>query len=67
MSDSQTVTVPAARHAAKAETRPVRLLKALAQHTEPLSTPALASLLAEPGRRRAKAHGGSGTIKKESR
>jgi hypothetical protein len=51
MSDSRTVTVPAAEHAAKAEARPVRLLKALAQNPEPLSTPALASLLAEPGRR----------------
>jgi hypothetical protein len=53
MSDSRTVTVPAAEHAAKTETRPVRLLKALAQNPEPLSTPALASLLAEPGRRQA--------------
>jgi hypothetical protein len=52
MSDSQTVTIPAAEHAAAAETRPARLLRALAQHPEPLSTPALASLLAEPGRRR---------------
>ena len=51
MSDSRTVTVPAAEHAAKAEARPVRLLKALAQNPEPLSTPALAGLLAEPGRR----------------
>ena len=39
-------------HAATAETRPARLLRALAQNPEPLSTPALASLLAEPGRRR---------------
>ena len=52
MSDSQTVTIPAAEHAATAETRPARLLRALAQNPEPLSTPALASLLAEPGRRR---------------
>jgi hypothetical protein len=49
MSDSQTVTIPAAQHAATAETRPVRLLKVLAQNPEPLSTLALASLLAEPG------------------
>ena len=48
----QTVTIPAADHAATAETRPVRLLRALAQNPEPLSAPALASLLAEPGRRR---------------
>ena len=46
MSDSQTVTIPAA-----AKTRSVRLLKALAQNPEPLSTPTLASLLAEPGQR----------------
>ena len=52
MSDSQTVTIPAAQHAATAETRPARLLRALAQNPEPLSAPALASLLAEPGRRR---------------
>jgi len=52
MSDTQTVTIPAAEHAATAETRPARLLRALAQNPEPLSTPALASLLAEPGRRR---------------
>jgi predicted ArsR family transcriptional regulator len=52
MSDSQTVTIPAAQHAATAETRPARLLRALAQNPEPLSTPALASILAEPGRRR---------------
>jgi predicted ArsR family transcriptional regulator len=52
MSDSQTVTIPAAEHAATAESRPARLLRALAQNTEPLSTPALASLLAEPGQRR---------------
>ena len=52
MSDSQTVTIPAAQHTAPAETRPARLLRALAQHPEPLSAPALASLLAEPGRRR---------------
>ena len=52
MSDSQTITIPAAQHAATAETRPVRLLRALAQNPEPLSTPALASLLAEPGQRR---------------
>src|ERR1700678_3543812 len=32
MSDSQTVTVPAAEHAAKEEARPVRLLKALARN-----------------------------------
>ena len=51
MSDSQAVTVPAADHAATAETRPARLLKALAQNPEPLSAPALASLLAEPGQR----------------
>ena len=52
MSDSQTVTIPAAEHAATAETRPTRLLRALAQNPEPLSTPALAGLLAEPGQRR---------------
>ena len=52
MSDSQTITVPAGGHAAAGETRPARLLRALAQNPEPLSTPALASLLAEPGRRR---------------
>src|ERR1700722_16673054 len=52
MSDSRTFTIPAAQHAATAETRPARLLKALAQNPEPLSTPALASLLAEPGQRR---------------
>ena len=52
MSDSQTVTIPAGDHAATAETRPARLLRALAQNPEPLSAPALASLLAEPGRRR---------------
>ena len=52
MSDSQTVTIPAAEHAATAETRPARLLRALAQNPEPLSAPVLASLLAEPGRRR---------------
>jgi hypothetical protein len=52
MSDSQTVTIPAAEHAATAGTRFARLLKALAQNPEPLSTPALAGLLAEPGQRR---------------
>jgi hypothetical protein len=52
MSDSQTATIPAADHTATAETRPARLLRALAQNPGPLSTPALASLLAEPGRRR---------------
>ena len=52
MSDSQTVTIPAAEHTAAAETRSVRLLRALTQNPEPLSAPALASLLAEPGRRR---------------
>jgi hypothetical protein len=52
MSDSQTATIPAAHHAATAETRPARLLRALAQNPEPLSSPALAGLLAEPGRRR---------------
>jgi len=52
MSDSRTVTIPAAGPAATAETRPTRLLRALAQNPEPLSTPALVSLLAEPGRRR---------------
>ena len=51
MSDSQAVTIPAADHEAAAETRPARLLKALAQNPEPLSAPALASLLAEPGPR----------------
>jgi DNA-binding PadR family transcriptional regulator len=49
MSDSQAVTIPAP---ATAETRSARLLRALAQDPEPLSTPALASLLAEPGQRR---------------
>ena len=52
MSDSQVVTIPAAEHAATAETRGARLLKALAQNPEPLSTPALAGLLAESGQRR---------------
>ena len=52
MNDNQTVTIPAAEHAATAQTRPARLLRALAQNPEPLSTPALASLLAEPGQRR---------------
>ena len=52
MSDSNTVTIPAAKHAATAETRSAWILRALAQNPEPLSTPALASLLAEPGRRR---------------
>ena len=52
MSDSQAVTVPAARHAATAESRSARLLRALAQNPEPLSPPALADLLAEPGQRR---------------
>ena len=52
MSDSQAVTIPAAEHEAAAETRPARLLKALAQHPEPLSAPALASLLAEPSQGR---------------
>ena len=52
MSDTQTVTIPAADQAVTAETRPARLLRALAQNPEPLSTPTLASLLAEPGRRR---------------
>ena len=51
MSDSQTVTIPAAEHAATAETWLARLLRALAQNPEPLSAPALASLLAEPGQR----------------
>ena len=51
MSDSQAVTIQPADHAATAETWPVRLLKALAQNPEPLSAPALASLLAEPGQR----------------
>ena len=39
MSDSQAVTIPAADHAETAETWPVRLLKALAQNPEPLSSP----------------------------
>jgi DNA-binding PadR family transcriptional regulator len=52
MSDSHTISIPAAKHAATAETRSAWLLRALAQNPEPLSTPALASLLAEPGRRR---------------
>ena len=51
MSDSQTVTIPAADHAATAETRPARLLRALARNPKPLSAPALASLLAEPSQR----------------
>jgi len=51
MSDSHTVTIPPTEHAATADTRPARLLRALAQNPEPLSTPALVSLLAEPGRR----------------
>ena len=52
MTDGPTVAVPAAPPAATAETRPARLLRALAQNPEPLSAPALASLLAEAGRRR---------------
>jgi hypothetical protein len=52
MSDRQTVTIPAAEHAATAETRPVRPLRALAQNPEPLSAPAPASLPSELGRRR---------------
>jgi DNA-binding PadR family transcriptional regulator len=52
MSDSQALTISAADRAAPAETRPARLLRALAQNPEALSAPALASLLAEPGRRR---------------
>jgi hypothetical protein len=51
MSDRQAVTIPAADHAAIAETVPTRLLKALAQNPEPLSTPALVSILAERGQR----------------
>jgi hypothetical protein len=50
MSDSRSVTIPAADHAA-AEIRPVRLLRALAKNPEPLSTPSLVGLLAEPGQR----------------
>src|SRR6202046_2392172 len=52
MRATQPATTPAADHAVTAETRPVRLLRALAQNPEPLSAPALAGLLAEPGRRR---------------
>jgi hypothetical protein len=51
MRDSQTVTIPAAEHAAT-KTRPVRLLRVLADNPEPLTTTVLASLLAESGRRR---------------
>jgi hypothetical protein len=51
MSDSQTVTIPAAQHAATAETRPYGSSKYWVQNPEPLSTRALASLLAEPGQR----------------
>ncbi len=43
---------PPRNMAATAETWLARLLRALAQNPEPLSAPALASLLAEPGRRR---------------
>jgi hypothetical protein len=39
MSDIQTVTIPAADHAATAEPRAARLLTALMQNPEPLSTP----------------------------
>ena len=39
MSDSRTVTIPAADHAAPAQTRPVRLLRALAHNPGPLSAP----------------------------
>ena len=56
MSDSQTITIPAAEHAATAETRSARLLTALAQNPEPLSTPDLASLPAEPGQRQRLLH-----------
>src|SRR6202046_1136037 len=52
MRATQPATTPAADHAVTAETRPVRLLRALAHNPEPLSTPDLARLLAEPGRRR---------------
>ena len=45
MSDSQTITIPAAQHAATAETRTTRLLTAPAQDPEPLSGP-------RPGQRR---------------
>ena len=52
MSDSQTVTIPAADHAATAA-NPARAAPAsTGAEPEPLSAPALASLLAEPGRRR---------------
>jgi predicted ArsR family transcriptional regulator len=64
MSDSQTVTIPAAQHATTPETRPVRLLKVLAQNPEPLSAPALASLLAEPGRRRRLLASCDGTLRR---
>jgi hypothetical protein len=47
----RTVTIPAAEHGTTPETRPVRLLRALAQTPEPLTASALASLLAEPGPR----------------
>jgi DNA-binding PadR family transcriptional regulator len=40
------------RNTQQQQTRSAWLLRALAQNPEPLSTPALASLLAEPGRRR---------------
>jgi predicted ArsR family transcriptional regulator len=52
MSDSRTVTILAAEHQATAEARPTRLLRALARSPAPLSAPALAGLLAEPGQRR---------------
>ncbi len=52
MSDSQTVTIPAAAPAAEAESRSVQLLRALADNPEPLTAAVLAGLLAEPGRRR---------------
>ena len=64
MSDSQTVTIPAAQHVATAETRPVRLLKVLAQNPEPLSTLALASLLAEPGQRQLLLASCDGTLRR---
>ena len=64
MSDSPAVTIPAAEHPATADTRPVRLLRALAQHPEPLSAPALARLLAEPGPRHTLLTSYDGTLRR---
>ena len=52
MSDSQTDTIPAATAQHRQKPGPRGCCGALAQNPEPLSAPALASLPAEPGRRR---------------